>query len=117
MNASTTNTFQLVLIDRADEGAGNFDVQFRYEDINWTTGSASSGIPAQAGYDAGDSTNFFTLPGSRTAAIANLDEINSNTTTPGIWNFAIREGALPGASPANPIMPVVDPSNPTNFHF
>ena len=51
------------------------------------------------------------------AAIANLDEINSNTTTPGIWNFAIREGALPGASPANPIMPVVDPTNPTNFHY
>ena len=33
-NATTTNTFQLVLIDRADAGAGNFDVQFRYEDIN-----------------------------------------------------------------------------------
>ena len=41
MNASTTNTFQLVLIDRADEGAGNFDMQFRYEDINWTTGCDS----------------------------------------------------------------------------
>ena len=78
-NASTTNTFQLVLIDRADEGAGNFNVQFRYEDINWTTGSASGGVPAQAGYDAGDGMNFFTLPGSRTAAVANLDEIFSNT--------------------------------------
>lgn len=116
-NASTTNTFQLVLIDRADEGAGNFDVQFRYEDINWTTGSASGGVPAQAGYDAGDGTNFFTLPGSRTSAVANLDEIFSNTSTPGIWSFEIREGALPGASPSNPIMPVIDPSNPTNFHF
>jgi len=49
-NATTTNTFQLVLIDREDTGAGNFDVEFRYDDINWTSGSASSGVPAQAGF-------------------------------------------------------------------
>ena len=34
------NAFQLILDDR---GNGNFDITFRYEDINWTTGSASGG--------------------------------------------------------------------------
>jgi len=116
-NASATNTFQLVLIDRGDQGLGDFDVEFRYEDINWTSGSASSGIPAQAGYDAGDGTNFYTVPGSRTEAIADIDIANSNTDTAGIWRFAIREGVLPGATPENPILPVIDPSNPTSYHF
>lgn len=59
-NSTLTNTFQLVLIDRADTGAGNFDIEFRYEDINWTTGNASGGSgglggnPAQAGFSSGN---------------------------------------------------------------
>ncbi|MFW8591282.1 nidogen-like domain-containing protein [Glaciecola sp. 2405UD65-10] len=116
-NADTTNTFQLVLIDRADTGAGNFDVEFRYDDINWTSGTASNGVPAQAGYDAGDGVNFFTVPGSQTEEIANIDTANSNTDTAGLWRFAIREGALPGATPESPIYPVIDPSNPTTYNF
>ena len=46
---------------------GNFDVDFRYNQLNWTTGNASGGInglggtPAQAGYDAGDGVHFATL--------------------------------------------------------
>tara|TARA_R110001583_G_scaffold194591_1_gene365867 strand:+ start:5505 stop:6710 length:1206 start_codon:yes stop_codon:yes gene_type:complete len=33
---SISNTFQLVLIDRtADTGQGNFDVEFRYDNIDW----------------------------------------------------------------------------------
>jgi hypothetical protein len=116
-NSDPTNTFQLVLIDREDTGAGNFDVEFRYEDIGWTSGSASGGIPAQAGYDAGDGENFFTVPGSRTAAIADIDESNSNTGTPGIWKFAIRDGVLPGNNPENPILPIVDPETPTDYEF
>lgn len=116
-NATETNTFQLVIIDRSDVGAGDFDVEFRYEEINWTSGSASGGVPAQAGYDAGDGVNFYTVPGSRTAAIADIDTANSNTGTDGLWRFAIREGVLPGATPENPILPVIDPSNPTSYHF
>ncbi len=34
------NAFQLQLVGK---GNGNFDVIFRYETINWTTGSASGG--------------------------------------------------------------------------
>jgi hypothetical protein len=120
---SLTNTFQLVLIDRADTGAGNFDVEFRYEDINWTTGDASGGndglggTPAQAGYDAGDGVNFFTVPGSQTDGIVNLDTTDSNTSTVGIWKFAIRDGQLPGDNAENPILPVINPETPTNYNF
>ncbi|MDO6840272.1 nidogen-like domain-containing protein [Paraglaciecola chathamensis] len=122
-DSSLTNTFQLVLIDRADTGAGNFDVEFRYEDINWTTGSASGGVdglggtPAQAGYDAGDGVNFFTLPGSRTDEVVNLDTADSNTDTAGIWKFAIRDGQLPGDTAENPILPVINPETPTDYNF
>lgn len=122
-DSSLTNTFQLVLIDRADTGEGNFDVEFRYEEINWTTGDASEGenglggIPAQAGYDAGDGVNFFTLPGSREDKVVNLDTADSNTSTAGIWKFAIRDGQLPGDSAENPILPVINSENPTDYNF
>jgi len=114
-NSSKTNDFQLVLRQRADTGAGNFDIDFRYNRLEWTTGDASGGAdglggtPAQAGFDAGDRTNFFTLPGSRTADVLNLQSTsNVSADTPGLWTFAIRNGALPdGAEPSNPLMPVV----------
>jgi Nidogen-like len=110
-NSSKTNNFQVAL---RDQGAGNFDVEFRYDRLTWTTGNASGGsnglggTPAQAGYDAGNGTNFFTLPGSRTGAVLNLaNTSNVFAATPGLWSFAIREGALPGETSANPLLPVV----------
>ncbi|MDO6765649.1 nidogen-like domain-containing protein [Agarivorans sp. 1_MG-2023] len=111
-NSNKANSFQAVLIDRSDTGAGNFDVEFRYDKLEWTTGDASNGsnglggTPAQAGYDAGDGENFFALPGSFSENILDLVS-SSNTGEDGVWRFAIREGALPGATPDNPIMPVV----------
>jgi hypothetical protein len=113
----------LALIDREDTGAGNFDIEFRYEDINWTTGDASGGTnglggtPAQAGFDAGDGNNFFIVPGSRTASVVDLDTANSNTGTPGIWKFSVRDGALDGGTPETPILPVIDPNNPGDYSF
>jgi hypothetical protein len=110
-NSSRTNNFQLIL---RDQRAGNFDVEFRYDRLSWTTGDASGGsgglggTPAQAGYDAGNNVNFFTLPGSRTAAVTNLATTsNVSASTPGLWSFAIREGVLPGQTSDNPLLPVV----------
>lgn len=37
------NRFQLVLIDRSDMGAGNFDIEFNYDSITWESGSTSGG--------------------------------------------------------------------------
>src|SRR4029077_9101415 len=64
------DAFQSQLIDESATGAGNFDIEFRYEAINWTTGDASGGSDglggtvARAGFSAGDGVNFFELPQS-----------------------------------------------------
>lgn len=109
---SLTNTFQVVLRDRsADFSEGDFDIEFRYGGLNWTTGDASGGsgglggTPAQAGFDAGDLTNFLSLPGSFTEEV--LELVNtSNVGVDGLWSYAIRSGELPGESPDNPLLPV-----------
>lgn len=108
------NNFQLVLRNRADTGSGNFDFEFRYERLAWTTGSASGGVqglggtPAQAGYDDGRATNYYTLPGSRSADVLDLVNLsNVSAGTPGLWSFAVRNGDTPGLSPSNPLLPVV----------
>lgn len=109
------NDFQLVLRNRADTGAGNFDVDFRYNILQWTTGDASGGVaglggtPAQAGFDAGDGINHFTLPGSRTNNVLQLvNTSNVSTATPGLWTFAFRNGGTPpnGSNASNPLLPV-----------
>lgn len=111
------NDFQLVLRNRAaDTGVvGDFDVDFRYNILQWTTGDASGGVaglggtPAQAGFDAGDQINHLTLPGSRTNDVLQLvNTSNVSTATPGLWTFAFRNGGTPpnGSSASNPLMPV-----------
>ena len=32
------NDFQMILTDRSDTGAGNFDIQFNYDTIVWEAG-------------------------------------------------------------------------------
>ncbi|MBL8466525.1 nidogen-like domain-containing protein [Methyloversatilis discipulorum] len=115
-----TNSFQLVL---RNQGDGNFDVDFRYERLEWTTGDASDGanglggIPAQSGYDAGDGVNYLTLPGSRTGDVLNLQHTtNVAGGEAGLWSFAIRNGQLPGSSASNPLMPVASDEG-WNFDF
>ncbi|MGB3513543.1 MAG: nidogen-like domain-containing protein [Microcoleaceae cyanobacterium] len=113
-NNDKINTFQTVLRNRSDTGAGNFDIEFRYGNLQWTTGDASGGTnglggtPAQAGFDAGDNVNFLTLPGSRTGAVLNLQNTSNLTRQiPGLWTYSIRNGQLPGASAGNPLLPIV----------
>jgi Nidogen-like len=68
--ADKLNTFQLVLIDRADTGAGNFDIEFNYDKIQWETGDSSGGINGLGGTSAGigyanaPGQPVFELPGS-----------------------------------------------------
>jgi hypothetical protein len=124
-----TNDFQVILRERADTNSpgttGNFDIDFRYNRLDWTTGSASGGdsnglggTEAQAGFDAGDNVNFFTLPGSQTPAVLDLETTsNVSSATPGLWSFAIRNGGLPdGSTPSNPLLPVVGDDG-FNFDF
>ena len=79
------NSFQLILIDRADTGAGNFDIEFNYNSILWETGGASGGTgglggnSARAGYANGTMAagTFLELPGSA----VNGGLLDSNATT------------------------------------
>ena len=84
----------------------NAFVAFLYADdlIQWTTGDASGGIdgiggtPAQVGFNAGDGVRYFSIPGSQTAAIVNIDT-TSNVGVPGLWMFRVDQNATPSAPP------------------
>lgn len=90
-------SFQLVVTDRQDVVAGDFDVEFRYNKCEWTTGDASEGqegfggVPAQAGFDAGNERDFEVLPGSFTPGVLRLCT-TSNVEENGVWRYQIRSG-------------------------
>lgn len=117
------NSFQLVLTAvEGCGGAGDFDVEFRYNRCEWEVGSFSGdangdGIcqpgesdwpwgddctPAQAGFDAGNTTDFVSIMGSRMPGIHTRLCTMSNVADPGVWRFEIRSGAVicPGAGEA-----------------
>ena len=90
------NAFQLQLVGN---GNGNFDVIFRYESINWTTGSASGGTGglggtvARAGYSTGDGSSWYELPQSgNESAILGLESTPGNTGVAGYYKFGIVSG-------------------------
>lgn len=62
------NTFQLILTDGTDPSVPNGqNIAFCYQDMQWTTGDASSGVngfggvPATAGANKGDNIGYFQL--------------------------------------------------------
>ena len=90
------NAFQLSIIEIDD--LGDFDIVFRYENIDWTTGNASGGsnglggVPARAGYSAGNGVDYFELPQSgNQAALLDLENA-SNVGSPGTFVFQVRNG-------------------------
>jgi hypothetical protein len=114
------NAFQMILTDRSDVGAGDFDIQFNYDKIVWEAGTASDAsegglclttdtgcVSALAGYWTSATSNA-TLTGSlvhgalidggSNALISH--SLNSNIL--GQYNFQVRNGAV-----------VVTPPNPT----
>ena len=92
------NSFQLVLIS---EGNGNFDIQYRYGDIEWTTGGASGGsgglggTPARAGYSAGDGAHYYELPQSgNQEALLTLPTTDGNTGVDGLDQYEVHNGEV-----------------------
>ncbi|MFO0604252.1 MAG: nidogen-like domain-containing protein [Polyangiales bacterium] len=98
------NDFQLVLTtSNTCSTTGDFDVEFRYNRCQWTTGDASGGTgglggtPAQVGFDAGNRRNYVALPMSRMMSI--LDVCRTSNVpggAPGLWRFQIRGGDVAG---------------------
>ena len=101
------DAFQLQLVSL---GNGDFDIVFRYENINWTTGDASGGhgglggTPARAGYSAGDdnSSHYFELSGSGDqSSMLALPSTTGNTGIQGVYVFQVESGNVTSAPVAN----------------
>ena len=107
-NTSLRNTFQILLTDRSDITAGDFDIYFNYDQIQWETGSASQGvggfggISAAVGFNAGNGNapgTYFELPGSRVPGSFYDTGTNPLITTtndgvPGQLLFQVRNGGV-----------------------
>jgi len=52
VHTNKLNSFQVVLIDRSDRDPGDFDIEFNYNQIQWETGDASSGVNGLGGNSA-----------------------------------------------------------------
>src|SRR5262245_10927431 len=48
-HAGKTNSFQLLLVQRSDQSAGDFDVVLNYDHVQWETGDADSGVDGVGG--------------------------------------------------------------------
>lgn len=88
----------------AKDGYHSF-VIFNFHKITWTTGTASNGsecglggTPAKSGFDLGDSTTFYTVPGSCSQSIINITQ-TSNVGVPGKWIFRIDDQVVSAVVP------------------
>ena len=108
------NSFQLVLIDRSDVGAGDFDIEYNYGQITWETGDASGGTgglggsSARAGYTNGSSQSFeFAGSGVNGAfldtgpAATSLVQNSFNSVNLGRYEFFARNGGIGGGGGPN----------------
>ncbi len=99
------NTFQTLLVDRSDIAAGDFDIYFNYDTIQWETGDASGGsgglggVSAYAGFTNG-AGNYYQLAGSGVNGAlidggANALSTNSlNRPEDGRYLFSVRNGVV-----------------------
>lgn len=113
-------SFQLVLTAvEGCGGAGDFDVEFRFNRCDWEVGDASNDtngdgtcqagegspgfppiipaapcVPAQSGFDAGNSRDFVSIMGSMRTGIGTQLCTASNVGETGIWRFQIRSGTV-----------------------
>jgi hypothetical protein len=103
------NTFQIILTDRSDTGADNFDIYLNYDQIVWETGSASGGsggfggTSAAAGFNAGQPGNpagtYYEFPGSRVNGALidggpNSLTAGTNDGVIGQYLFEVRNGVI-----------------------
>jgi hypothetical protein len=111
------NTFQVIITDQAVLPGGN-NVCFGYGDMQWTTGSASSGVggfggvPATVGANAGDGVNYFQYgrfdrPGTAyDGPIGNPDGVGHLSGQTLCFNTGASAGNIPpvvSSAPSSPI--------------
>jgi Nidogen-like/FG-GAP-like repeat/Putative binding domain, N-terminal len=116
------NAFQVILIDRTNVGAGNFDIEFNYNQIQWETGDVSGGTnglggnSAHAGYANGSAQagTSLELPGSGvngglldTNQTTGLTNTSRNSGVLGRHDFFVRNGVV--------CLYTISPTGATNF--
>ena len=125
------NSFQMILIDRSDLGAGNFDIEFNYENIDWETGDASGGEDGLDGNSVavgfsngtGNPGTYYEFEGSMVngALLDNNFETglihNSRScTVDGRYLFSVRNGFLTVLYEGGGITPIYeDASGPSTI--
>ena len=104
------NSFQLIITNRSDVAAGDFDFEFNYDQVRWETGGASQGsggfggTPARAGWTDGGATDFEFAGSGVTRALIDggpnaLIAGSLNSTVAGQYIFRVRNGAVVGNVP------------------
>ncbi|MDY7001452.1 MAG: nidogen-like domain-containing protein, partial [Thermodesulfobacteriota bacterium] len=89
------NAFQIQLFD---QGGGDFNVVFRYDDITWAGNEQNA---ARAGFSDGDGT-FWELDGSGLENdMLDIDDRGGNTGKEGLWYFEFQSGNLVAGAPPN----------------
>ena len=103
------NSFQLLLIERSDTGAGNFDVWFNYNQIQWETGQASGGnasglggFCARVGYANALGISFEQTGSASCGALLDANQVTglvhgrsgAGNTVNGRYIFAVRNGGI-----------------------
>ena len=98
------NGFQIVIVDRSDTGAGNFDIELNYGYIQWEAGDLSGGvngiggIGARAGFSSGSTTYELSgsgLPGNfLDSSVTSLVRRRLNNDVPGRIYFQCRNGII-----------------------
>ena len=78
------NTFQAII---ATNGINSFAI-YNYDQLQWSYGTASNNIHAQAGFNAGDMNNSFVIEKSFTPGVLSIVN-DSNVGLPGRFIFAI----------------------------
>lgn len=125
--ATPTDSFQLVLIDRSDTGAGNFDFMFNYDKVTWDIATAASTAKARAGW--GQAGTAFELPGSGTpqASTSTLLDTSDAATSLiqnslnsggqlGRYVFQVRNGQAPNIPPEISVVDrVLEGNAPNSF--
>ena len=126
------NSFQVVLIDRSDVGAGNFDIELNYDKVQFETGDFSNGTnglggnSARAGFSngSGNAGTSFEISGSavngafldsNTSRGLIYNSINSNVR--GRYLFAVRNGQITRTLSISNVSVTEGNSGTTNANF
>ncbi|HET6351976.1 MAG TPA: nidogen-like domain-containing protein [Coriobacteriia bacterium] len=108
--ASPLNSFQLVIVDRSDTGAGNFDFMYNYDKVTWDIATSASTYRARAGWARTGTSYELAGSGVAQASASTLLDASPSATSLiqnsmnsegqlGRYVWQVRNGAAPNMLP------------------